>query len=374
MATMTAIQLEPVTSSRLAAIGYDEETFTLAVRFPPTKKSPAGKIYHYSGVSEEVFDDMKNAESIGVFFGETIIKNPERYPCLCVDEGTGEPQGASSQDAPAPAVEAPPAIAETIIPDDEEGLKALAMSARSEATMLSITTADECEAASREVLRIRTERVRAIEKVNKIKIPATQAWKAACDLFNEVDGKYKEAEKFLDDGILSYRAKEKRRIADENARLAREEEARQAEARRLQQEEHKRLQKIADDEAAARSAALAEEDAQIAAAQGAAPEEVQQIRETPVPVIARHVAPPPLAYAAAPQSIAVQNIPKVAGLAFTTEWLYEITDESLIPVSHEYYTLDRKKVNAKVQALKQHANIAGVRVYSEERSIKRTAK
>jgi hypothetical protein len=372
MATLAAIELIPVNSSRLAAIGHDPETFTLAVMFPPTKKAPTGKIYHYSSVSEELYDDLKNAESIGVFFGMRILNDPDKYPFVCVDEGLGE---ASRMEVEAElAVEAVPTVAEILppaIPDDEEGLKTLAMTTRAEVTSLTISTAEECEIASHEVLRIRAERKLAIEKVNKIKIPATAAWKAACELFNEIDGRYAEAEKYLDGGILSFRVKEKARAAAEAAALQRKQDADRAEAIRVQQEEFKRLQAEAAEEARVKAAELAESDAKIAEAQGASAETVEQIRENPLPVVARHVEQPPIAYMSSAPAVIKQELPKVQGLGFTTAWLYEVTNEAAIPLSHDYYTLDLKKVNAKVQALKQHANIPGVRVWDEERSIKK---
>ena len=70
----------------------------------------------------------------------------------------------------------------------------------------------------------------AIERVNKIKIPATQAWKAACELFNEIDGRYAEAEKYLDGGILSYRATERRRAEAEAAAIRKQQEEARAAA------------------------------------------------------------------------------------------------------------------------------------------------
>lgn len=381
MATATAIELIPVTSSRLEAIGHDPDTFTLAVKFPPAKKSPAGKVYHYASVSEELFDDLMNAESVGVFFGNNILNNPERYPFECVDEGLGE-ETSPALDAPETGlmVQAPAALAEilrpepVVIPDDEEGLKTLALATRAEVTALTISTSEECEVASHEVLRIRAERKLAIEKVNKIKIPATQAWKAACELFNEIDGRYAEAEKYLDGGILAFRAKEKARAAAEAAAEQRRQDAERAEAIRVQQVEFKRLQAVAEAEATAKAAELAEADAKIAEAQGAPAEMVEQIRENPLPVQVRHVEQPAIAYMSSAPAVVRQELPKVQGLGFTTAWLYEITNEDVIPLSFDYYSLDLKKVNAKVQSLKNKANIPGVRVWSEERSIKKPGK
>lgn len=369
MAT-AVFQMQDVQSSLLKQLGHDAETFTLSARFLPGKNSPAGKVYVYQNVSEEVWDDIinpKNGASVGEAFTAIIKKHPELYPFACIDEGQGSNPSS-------PAIQAVAEVLPPEMPDDEEGLKNRAMEARIEATALTISTAQECEAASLEVLRIRTERKLAIEKVNKIKIPATAAWKAACDLFNEVDGRYAEAERFLDSGILAYRANERQRVAEENARLQREQTAAREKAEREQREEHERQQRIANEEAEQRSAQLARQDAATAEAQGAPAEVVEQILANPLPVTARVVAPPPLAFASAPAAIVQQNIPKVAGLSFTTEWFYEIRDESLIPFTHEFYTLDEKKINAKVQSLKKHADIPGVFVDSREVPIKRTGK
>lgn len=62
------IELKPVQSSQIKAIGYDEETETLAVQF----KHGAGAISHYPGVSQETFEAFKGAESLGKYFGMHI--------------------------------------------------------------------------------------------------------------------------------------------------------------------------------------------------------------------------------------------------------------------------------------------------------------
>jgi hypothetical protein len=372
MSTAVVIHMRDIESSLLKAIGHCAETFTLSARFLPGKQSPAGKVYFYSGVSEEVWDDIenpKNGETIGQAFTRIIKKNPDKYPYTCVDDGTIVATDFTGTGTPVPAtvIEAQPVV----IPDDEAGLKTLAMTTRAEVTSLTITTAAECEAASREVLRVREQRKLAIEKVNKIKVPATQAWQAACELFREIDGRYAEAEKYLDGGILAYRAAEKRRAAEEAARLKRQEDERLAAALREQQAQFKRDQEAAAAEAKQKADDLAKADAAIAEAQGQPAEFVKQILDNPLPVTVRHVAPPPLAFTPAPSPIVEQNIPKVAGLSFTTVWCYEVTDESAVPMGHEFFSLDESKINVKVQTLKQHTNIPGVRVWSEERSIKK---
>lgn len=72
------IQLHPVESNQVGAIGYDEATQTLAVQF----KRGTRAIYHYPNVARETFDAFKSAESIGTFFGQHIKALPfEKFPC-----------------------------------------------------------------------------------------------------------------------------------------------------------------------------------------------------------------------------------------------------------------------------------------------------
>lgn len=66
------IELKPVESSQVKAVGYDETTRTLAVTFT----RGTGAIYHYPDVSPETHDAFVNAESIGTFFGKHIKALP----------------------------------------------------------------------------------------------------------------------------------------------------------------------------------------------------------------------------------------------------------------------------------------------------------
>jgi hypothetical protein len=61
------IPLIPVKSQKVAAVGYDAETKTLAVTFPNGKA-----VYHYPGVSPEQHAAFVGAESIGKHFGAHI--------------------------------------------------------------------------------------------------------------------------------------------------------------------------------------------------------------------------------------------------------------------------------------------------------------
>lgn len=66
------IALSPVVSSQVAAIGYDEESKTLAVTFTRGE----GAIYHYPDVQPATFVAMKTADSIGAYFGQHIKPLP----------------------------------------------------------------------------------------------------------------------------------------------------------------------------------------------------------------------------------------------------------------------------------------------------------
>lgn len=61
------MELTPVTSSNVAAVGYDDETKTLQVQFK------GGETYNYFGVPQELYDNLLNAESVGGFLN-TYIK------------------------------------------------------------------------------------------------------------------------------------------------------------------------------------------------------------------------------------------------------------------------------------------------------------
>ncbi|WP_349264015.1 KTSC domain-containing protein [Longimicrobium sp.] len=64
-----------VTSSNIAAIGYDEHRGVLGVRFR------AGREYWYSGVSRSVYQSFLGAGSKGRYF-ETFVKR--LYGCVRV--------------------------------------------------------------------------------------------------------------------------------------------------------------------------------------------------------------------------------------------------------------------------------------------------
>lgn len=85
----------------------------------------------------------------------------------------------------------------------------------------------------------------------------------------------------------------------------------------------------------------------------------QILEQSTLPQIVQDPLPPP------PGAFAVETpyVPKVAGVAVTTPWTWEVIDESLVP--REYLMLDRKKISAVVKAMKADTRIAGIHVRPE---------
>lgn len=61
------MQLDPVESSMLAAIGYDPDLKALVVLYN------SGKAYQYQGVPEDVFQGLINASSKGRYMLDHVI-------------------------------------------------------------------------------------------------------------------------------------------------------------------------------------------------------------------------------------------------------------------------------------------------------------
>jgi hypothetical protein len=70
-AGVVAIALIPVVSSQLAAVGYDEGTLELVIRFRASRRYPEA-IYSYDGVPPELARALLVAESPGSYFHRHI--------------------------------------------------------------------------------------------------------------------------------------------------------------------------------------------------------------------------------------------------------------------------------------------------------------
>lgn len=73
------IEMIPVESSQILAIGHCIETNTLAITFK-NYKGESSSTYHYSNFTYDQFNDFKNAESIGKYFGSKIKSNSHAHP------------------------------------------------------------------------------------------------------------------------------------------------------------------------------------------------------------------------------------------------------------------------------------------------------
>jgi len=62
------MEMIPVTSSNLAAVGYEYETATLRIQFLN------GGMYDYQGVSSDVYEGLLAAGSKGQYFDQFIKK------------------------------------------------------------------------------------------------------------------------------------------------------------------------------------------------------------------------------------------------------------------------------------------------------------
>ena len=67
--------LKPVNSSQIAAVGFDPATKVMTIQF-----KGKGSTYEYQNVSQEVYDGLCGAESVGTYFGQNIKSAPDKYP------------------------------------------------------------------------------------------------------------------------------------------------------------------------------------------------------------------------------------------------------------------------------------------------------
>ena len=68
------MNLVPVESSNILAIGYNPTTLELQVKFK------AGTTYSYANVEPAVHEQIMNAESVGSAFSKLIKVDPVKYP------------------------------------------------------------------------------------------------------------------------------------------------------------------------------------------------------------------------------------------------------------------------------------------------------
>ena len=67
----SSMQREPVESSTLASVGYDETQYLLELEFR------SGELYQYVGPPDYIYRELMTAESKGRFFNQNIR---DRFP------------------------------------------------------------------------------------------------------------------------------------------------------------------------------------------------------------------------------------------------------------------------------------------------------
>lgn len=77
------IDMQPVDSSQILAVGHDSETNTLAIQFKTYKGAP-GSVYHYANFTADDFEAFMGAASLGAYFGQNIKKETVKYPFVKV--------------------------------------------------------------------------------------------------------------------------------------------------------------------------------------------------------------------------------------------------------------------------------------------------
>jgi hypothetical protein len=91
---MTSINMQPVKSSNIKAIGYDEGSETLQIQFKN------GRAYKYKDVPAIIFEALQHADSVGKYYFARVQKC---YECEKVElessvevEKDGQHQGIES--------------------------------------------------------------------------------------------------------------------------------------------------------------------------------------------------------------------------------------------------------------------------------------
>lgn len=77
---MNSIELKPVTSSKIAAIGHDPDTNTLAIKFPDRPGGIPGPVYHYANFTRDDYVRFASAASLGSHFIRFIKPATDKHP------------------------------------------------------------------------------------------------------------------------------------------------------------------------------------------------------------------------------------------------------------------------------------------------------
>ena len=368
------MHLQEVTSSKLLRVGYDEAKQILVVQFPEGKQG----VYAYLGVDPLLYDAMMEAESKGSYFiknirgkngapihtfrkvgdGDILLPDgqlADAYLSFAEDFGRpfimDKPKGMPLP--PAPDIQRaatkgevlPPAKYDTVLelPADDEELKktakTIAVSVQDQAHAFKVTDGLSFANASAWIVTIKQQRKMIYDRLDRIVTPLLTAYREAQKLRDEAAAPLDEAERILKASMLTYSRQE------------------EAQRRRLEQEETARRQEQARKDAEDQARQQAEEDARTFEAQGE-PEMAASVRANPLPVAPVRVAP----------VVLEREVPRGAS-SVREKWVHRVIDASKIPLTHEFYTLDEKKLANRAKTLKQHGTIQGVLECYDEGTI-----
>jgi len=219
-----------------------------------------------------------------------------------------------------------------------------------------VTTAEQYQAGSADLQRVKAAQKRLEETRTGITGPMNAALKRVNDFFRAPAERLTTIERTIKAQLVQF--------ADEQERIRREEQRKADEAARKERErleaqareaERKAREKADADRRAAEAAAAAgrAEEAAKLAARAAATEEKAAAKADDLSLRAATTVAP----------VIVRDTPKVAGVSTREVWKFEITDAAQIP--REYLVVDEARIRKVVQALKGDAKISGVRVYPE---------
>ena len=333
--------LQPYQSSRITHAGYDEQSMLCFLAYPPTKTGPA-TVYEYRGVEPDVWDGFLEAESKGSYLAQIVGKRgePAPYPYRKLDpvveaDATADPTPAVGvEEAPTAAIGAA-SNADTIseLPDDDKALMPFAQGFLARVRQFFIKTPDDYQTADNQLVLLKAQRALVTARMNLVYDPAFNTYKEALKLKQDALAPFDEAENLFKSRMITYRQEEERT------------------RRKLEQEEQRHLQALADQQAKEQAALEAEQAAKHYEAQGE-PELAESVRANPLPVAPVTVGPVVMEAA----------VPK-GKTTLKENWQYRIVNADAIPLTHEFYTLDERKINAKVKLLKSNHGIPGVEAY-----------
>lgn len=236
--------LTEVESSRIKAWAYEPSTNRLYVRFPGSKKKPAGVIGFYRFIAPEQWDEAQEAVSKGKWLIAEVINRPNSHPWTALEdtEPSAQVEDSPKEDpTPDPNLIPEPirAIAtlpntpiitlpEILPPNAKEGEekpfnqvvmeRAMAIAAALPSS-LTISSAEAYKALGTALVGIRTERI-AVEKALDTIIQPAIDWKRNYDNWRGIVlEKFRAAEKSLDTALQNFKRAEDTRIREEESRL-----------------------------------------------------------------------------------------------------------------------------------------------------------